>query len=144
MDKGGIVVDASVLADAILGENQPYVQTLFRFVQTDRGEFHAPTLIADEVLNALLKARQGNRIDADEFRERFQTLQSILTNIRLYPHAGDNAALSRKERLASKHTLRSYDANYLLLAQEISASLATLDSRLKRAAQNEGLFYEAK
>jgi len=54
-------------------------------------------------------------------------------------HRNSQAQLPRQLSLARKHGLSFYDALYLDLATSERAQLATLDSKLRTAAQAEGV-----
>ena len=86
-----------------------------------------------EVRNALLIGERRGRITPDEVRERLSGLDELSLRTDTEPDLREALALARS------HNLSFYDAIYLELAQRRQAALATLDSRLSRAALAEGL-----
>ncbi|MGH9444897.1 MAG: type II toxin-antitoxin system VapC family toxin [Terriglobia bacterium] len=89
-----------------------------------------------EVANALLVAVRRRRIspqDARQFLEnldvlpiRIETMTQKLVRLHILP-------------LAEAHNLTIYDASYLELAMRQTASLATLDDHLRKAARASGV-----
>ena len=86
-----------------------------------------------EVRNALLVGERRGRITPDEVHERLSGLDELSLRTDTEPDLGEALALARS------HNLSFYDAIYLELASRRQAALATLDSRLRRAALAEGL-----
>ena len=86
-----------------------------------------------EVRNALLQAERRGRIIPVQTQDMFVGLADIRVATDSAPDY--NAVL----RLARLHDLSVYDALYLELAMRSNLQLATLESRLGRAAAQEGL-----
>jgi predicted nucleic acid-binding protein len=130
------VVDASVaLAWCFEDESSSVADTLLeRLRQGDQVivPAHWPT----EILNGLLFAARRKRIAPDQPRLLWDELGSL-------PIEAEPALTSVKAQavlaLGEKYGLTMYDAAYLELAQRRQLSLATLDTDLRKAAQQEGV-----
>lgn len=89
-----------------------------------------------EVANSFRSAERRGRISL-EYRD------AVLNELSTLPIEVDDEtathAWGATLKLADKHGLTPYDAAYLELAQRRRVSLATLDSRLKRAAAEESI-----
>jgi predicted nucleic acid-binding protein len=97
---------------------------------------HVPSLWPLEVANALLVGERRQRITpADATR--------FLAILDAFPIAIDDETAIRAWpdtlHLARAHNLSSYDASYLELAIRLGLPLATLDDKLKAAAQAVGV-----
>lgn len=118
-----IVVDASVIADLLLGLGPTTAirDRLFR-----RGEsMHAPDILDLEVLETLRKFRR----DVDE--ERLRIAVESLHHVPIERHRHE-ALLRRVWEL--RDNIRAYDASYVALAELLGAPLVTRDGRLARSA----------
>ena len=98
------------------------------------GGSHVPDLWSIEVANVLLtKFRRGLLI-----REEIDAVWRTIRQIPLEFHA---ISIERIETdvlpLAERHGLSSYDATYLELARRLGRPLATLDRKLRVAAEAE-------
>ena len=87
-----------------------------------------------EMRNVLLSGERRNRIDA------WQADQHLANLLALPLRIDDGLDLADAFILARAYGLSFYDAIYLELARRHNAMLATLDGRLTRAANAEGLF----
>ena len=99
-------------------------------------ELWVPSLWWYEIANALVTAERRGRVsEADALR--------ILELYRGLPLETDSAggpeALWRFRSLAREHDLSAYDAAYLELAGRRHLTLASLDSKLRRAAARAGV-----
>ena len=127
-----LVIDASILVAWFLDEKpDPRVEAAFDTVA--RVETLAPSLFYYEIRNALLVSERRNRI-TEAMSAAFLRDLGLLP-IRLEP-AGDDASLMT---LARKRKLTVYGAAYLELAMRRGLPLATLDDKLKAAAQAVGV-----
>jgi predicted nucleic acid-binding protein len=118
-----IVVDASIIADLLLGlgPTAGIRERLFR-----RGErMHAPHLIDLEVLETLRKYRR------DIGDERLGIAMEALFHVPIERHAHE-PLLRRIWEL--RDNFRAYDASYVALAELLNAPLVTRDGRLARSA----------
>lgn len=130
-----VVIDASVtLAGYLRDEESAAARNFFR--NLDAWEVHAPAIWPLEVANGLLVASRRNRLS-------FEAAEGILGGLATYVfHIDRQADLHASRRLLSlarSYELTVYDAAYLELALRRSADLATLDSKLSRAAEMAGL-----
>jgi predicted nucleic acid-binding protein len=93
-----------------------------------------PAIWPLEVANVLLVAeRRGRLTEAQASR-----FLGLLTQL---PIEVDDAPRELAGIVAAgrRHELSSYDASYLVLAERLGASLATLDGRLSKAAERAGV-----
>ena len=93
----------------------------------------APALWWVEVRNVLVIAERRERLTPEDTEVALQALDTLGVHL---DHAPDNASLFR---LARTHGLSAYDALYLELAVRQQRPLATLDHKLRAAAQAEGI-----
>ena len=128
----GIVLDASVTVCRLLPDESDSRADLVwdRFLQDGA---IVPEIWHMEVRNALLQAERRGRIIPVQTQDMFVGLADIRVATDSAPDY--NAVL----RLARLHDLSVYDALYLELAMRSNLQLATLESRLGRAAAQEGL-----
>ena len=127
------IVDASATAAWIFDdENSPYADAVFDLVKTVGAL--VPQFWHIEMRNVLLSGERRNRITALQADQH-------LVNLLALPLRTDNGLdLAASFVLARVYGLSFYDAIYLELARRHNAMLATLDGRLTRAANAEGLF----
>jgi predicted nucleic acid-binding protein len=124
------VLDNSVaLAWCFEDEQTPTVLALLERV-TDSGAV-TPALWPLEAINGLLVAERRGRVTSNRRRRLAGFLQAL--PIAIDP---DTAAQAWSEtvRLAGELGLSAYDAAYLELAQRLDLPLASLDARLRAAA----------
>ena len=93
----------------------------------------APALWWVEVRNVLVIAERRGRLTQEDTATAVQAIDALGIHL---DHAPDNASLLQ---LARTHGLSAYDALYLELAVRQQRPLATLDHKLRAAAQAEGL-----
>jgi predicted nucleic acid-binding protein len=130
-----LVLDASVtLAWVYANETTEAVLNVFEQVKT-RGAW-IPALWRWEVANALqMNVRRGGH--GADFRDAALSNLAwfpIRTDVQAEPEAWSSALL-----IAELHGLTVYDAAYLEIAQRRNLPLATLDRKLRAAAQSEGV-----
>lgn len=101
-----------------------------------QSEAFVPWLWTLEVSNALLVAERRGRLTTTE-SDRFVELLGRLP-LRIEATAVDRV-LPDVLALGRRTGLSSYDAAYLDLAGRLGLPLATLDERLRRAAEREGV-----
>ena len=91
-----------------------------------------PALWSIEVSNVILVATRRKRIKKAEWPELFERLKDL-------PIIQDTQSFSQVSNkcisLAHQHSLSVYDAVYLELAHRLKIPLASLDKKLKKAAQ---------
>lgn len=128
-----LVADASSVLASILPDERAGRDVL-ELLRTSTAI--APMIWPLEIANALLVATWRRRITIEEAEILMETLAEI--EIELVP-----TSLSEITRevfpIASKHTLTIYDAQYVHLARSRSASLLTLDKKLRAAAGKESV-----
>jgi predicted nucleic acid-binding protein len=118
-----VVVDASVLVAAAIdsGASGAWAERVL-----GQGDLHAPELVLVEATNILRRLERAKRISvADANAAHHDHLQ---LDLELYAFA---PVADRVWEL--RHTLTSYDAWYVAVAEALELPLATLDSRLARA-----------
>ena len=128
-----IIVDASATAAWIFDdENSPYADAVFDLVKTNGAL--VPQFWHIEMRNVLLSGERRNRIAARQ-------ADGHLANLLVLPlRTDDGLDLAAAFILARAYGLSFYAAIYLELARRHNAMLATLDGRLTKAANAEGLF----
>jgi len=115
-----IVVDASVLLDAILGNRHLRAMLL-------SPDLHAPVTIDAEVLHGLRRAVLAGRVPPDDALYAIDLLERIdLTRHWIKPLVSRIWAL--------RHNITAYDAGYVALAEFLGYPLITRDRRLARSA----------
>lgn len=128
----GVVVDASVtLAWGIPDEASDYAETVL--VALEGRTLLVPTLWSLEITNAIVIAERRKRLKPQDIR-RFVEL---LGGFRIVEHSSSfEETITHILPLARAHDLSAYDATYLELAHRQHAPLATLDTRLRKAARS--------
>ncbi len=130
----GIVVDASVaLAWCFPDEGSDYADKVL--LALDGISILVPAVWSLEVANAILVGERNKRLHQREI-QRFSTLLQNLSVHQDVQSAEEN--LTNVLPLAREFSLPAYDAAYLELSLRHSAPLATLDQRLRKAAQKAG------
>ena len=132
-----LVVDTSILAAWFLpDELDPIAAAVLK--ELDAG---ATILLARhteiEFLNILRTARKRKHISNAECFDMIGSYSLLALS-----SSTEAAEPARLWELMEKHDLTSYDAEYLRLAKERSARLATLDLQLVRSARREHLLFE--
>jgi predicted nucleic acid-binding protein len=130
-----MVVDSSVALTWCFEDEQTPSSLVLLEAVVEAGAV-APSLWPLEVLNALIMAERRKRVDAAQ-RQR---LSGFLRDL---PIALDDEtaaqAWSATIQLAERHRLTVYDAAYLELAQRRDLPLASLDQKLRAAAEAAGV-----
>jgi predicted nucleic acid-binding protein len=124
------VLDASVAACwAFDDEDHPDARLAFRRIRTE--EAVVPCLWWFEVRNILIVNERRGRITQSDTGAFLQALSRLRLR---EDHLHDEETVLR---LARGHRLSVYDATYLELAQRETLPLATLDDKLRQAANGE-------
>jgi predicted nucleic acid-binding protein len=125
-----IVVDASVLADFLLGRHQTVSALALETESREHEPLHAPDLVEPETLNALRGLARGGAISEHRALEAVGDLGK--TRLIRYPHA------PLRDRIwALRHNLTAYDAAYLALAEALDDPvLMTGDEALAHVARH--------
>jgi predicted nucleic acid-binding protein len=87
-----------------------------------------------EVANVLLVAERRGRLSEAQASRFLELLAQLPIDV-------DNSPTNMSGIVAAgrRHTLSSYDASYLVLAERLGAGLATLDKPLAKAARKAGV-----
>lgn len=117
------VVDASVLVAALVdsGPHGAWAEEVLA-----GGSLHAPELAPVEATNILRRLERAKEITSPESNAAFEDLMQL--NLELF--AFDPFAQRIWEL---RHTVTSYDAWYVAVAETLRLPLATLDERLVKA-----------
>lgn len=118
-----IVIDASVLVAALVdsGERGAWAEDVLI-----SGSLHAPELARVEATNVLRRLERSKHISSAEAN----AAQDDLMQLKLETFGFDPFA----ERIWElRHTVTSYDAWYVALAEALQLPLATLDSKLSKS-----------
>jgi predicted nucleic acid-binding protein len=97
-------------------------------------EAAVPAIWPLEVANVLLVAERRGRLSEAQVSRFLELLTQLPIEVDDAPR--DLAGIVAAGR---RHDLTSYDASYLVLAERLGASLATLDQRLAKAAERAGV-----
>lgn len=119
-----IVIDASVLVDALVGVDVVADEARGRL--TDDRDLHVPHLVDMEVTNSIRGLRIANVIDETRAVSAIDDLQQL--DLSRYPHG---PLLRRVWEL--RGNLTAYDAVYVALAEALETVLVTCDARITRA-----------
>ena len=95
-----------------------------------------PSIWSLEVLNTLLVAERRKRITRAKSARFLKLLKQLPIERLDFPTGEESAELLR---LARRHTLSAYDAAYLSLSPFQDLPIATFDTELMRAANQEGI-----
>ena len=120
-----VVVDSSVLVAALVdsGPNGLWAEEVLT-----RGSLHAPELARVEATNILRRLELAKQLSTPEANAAHEDLMQL--DIELFSF--DPFA----ERIWElRHTVTSYDAWYVAVAEALRLPLATLDGRLSRAKE---------
>jgi predicted nucleic acid-binding protein len=128
---GPVVVDASIAF--LWFANEPDEGRAHRLLET-QAALLAPDLMAVEATNAWWKKLRRREMDLNDVEQAVTNLLAL--GIVWTP---STALLRPAARLAAELGHPLYDCLYLTLAASHSASLATADDRLRRAAQRLGV-----
>ena len=120
-----IVLDASAAVDWLL--QTPAGQQIEKRIYSRNESLHAPHLLDVEVAQVLRRLVREAAVSAQRAEDATQDLADL--RVTRYPHF---VFLSRIWQL--RHNLSAYDAAYVVLAENLSATLVTRDARLASAS----------
>ncbi len=127
------VLDCSITLSWFFEDEQTEDSDRVRRAIEQGSEIVVPSIWPLEIVNGLVVAERRKRIT------NYQ-LSGYIERIRLLPIHIDAIQLDRTLtdvlKLAGKHALSSYDASYLELSVRNSLPIATLDRKLRSAAEN--------
>lgn len=131
----GVVVDRSVaLAWCFPDESSDYADAVL--VALEGRTILVPAIWGLEIANAVLAGERSKRLRQPEIR-RFATLLGSLSLVQDTQPVCDH--VSNVLPLAREYGLSAYGAAYLELSIRHGAPLATLDGKLRKAAQKAGI-----
>jgi predicted nucleic acid-binding protein len=129
-----VIIDASVaLAWCFPDEGNEYADKVL--IALEGISILVPAIWALEVTNAILVGERAKRLRQPEILHFSTLLQNLSLVQEVQPVDQD---LTNVLPLARDHDLSAYAASYLDLALRHSAPLATLDRKLRKAAQKAG------
>ena len=117
------VVDASVLVAALL-DTSPHGHWAEEVLA--RGGLHAPELARVEATNILRRLERARKITPPEANAAHEDLMQLSLELFSFDPFADRVWELR-------HTITSYDAWYVAVAEALKLPLATLDERLSNA-----------
>ncbi len=120
-----IVLDASAAIDWLL--QTPAGRQIDKRIFAHNESLHAPHLVDLEVAQVLRRLARESAISFRRAEEAIQDLQDL--QVRRYPHF---VLLPRIWQL--RHNLSAYDAAYVVLAEQLDATLITRDAHLASAS----------
>lgn len=129
-----VVLDTSIVISWVLpDENQEATLLLrARTIEDSAMRILVPPIFWSEVANVLTMAIRRSRITQPFAEQALDALQNFgIDEYHVRPQ--DSLALAITTQMSA------YDAQYLVLAQDTSAPLWTLDKRLHHAAKKQGL-----
>lgn len=130
-----IVLDCSVSASWFLADEVSDYATRVLESAT-RNRLVVPSLWLLEMTNTMLTAGRRGRVSSAAVREALEQISLLPFSLAPPPTP---ASLPALQEPAERNHLSAYDAEYLRVAREAAAPLATLDVGLRRAAEKEGI-----
>lgn len=131
MEKNFVVDNSVVMSWCFKDEANPYADSALNRLK--KASAYVPSVWPLEVVNVLLATERRKLLSqADSVR-----FISLLFQLPIFVEQGSpERAMKDLLGLARAHDLSSYDASYLDLAMKKGLPLATLDQRLRAAAQS--------
>ncbi|MCL4541903.1 MAG: type II toxin-antitoxin system VapC family toxin [Chloroflexi bacterium] len=128
------VLDASVALSWLLPDESNAAALALRTIAVDQPDTQlaVPPIFWPEVVNVLTLAVQRDRVDQAAAGAALKALQAF--GIEEY-----TVDLLADLTVAVAERMSAYDAQYLVLAQDLSASVWTLDTRLGQVARQRGI-----
>jgi predicted nucleic acid-binding protein len=131
-----LVVDASVaLAWALPDESSAYADAVLAVVE--REGLRVPELWAREIANGLVTAYLRKRITSADERAFLAALSHLSIEVKAASEA--LAVIRDGTAAAMRYGLTAYDAAYVDLASRERLTLATLDTAMRKAAEEFGV-----
>jgi predicted nucleic acid-binding protein len=131
----GLVVDASLTAAWCFEDEQTqYARNVLRHAESL--DFLVPAIWPVEMANVLLVNERRKRITPNDTIRAVTLFKELAIQV---DRAGNLQPFDATLLLARAHGLSAYDASYLELALREGLALATLDNRLRTAAQEAGV-----
>jgi predicted nucleic acid-binding protein len=129
-----VVVDSSVIVAALSPDEKSDKALLDLRAAAAQGML-APSLLMYELANVIVTKRRRGGLDADDHARLNAEVANLPVEL-IELNGADSADLAV---LALDLNLSAYDAAYVQLARQRSASLLTLDRRLAEAARAAGV-----
>jgi predicted nucleic acid-binding protein len=129
-----VVVDSSVIVAALSPDEKSDKALLDLRAAAAQGML-APSLLMYELANVIATKRRRGGLDADDHAR----LNAEVANLPIDLIEPNGAGAADLAMLALDLNLSAYDAAYVQLARQRSASLLTLDRRLADAARAAGV-----
>jgi predicted nucleic acid-binding protein len=131
-----LVVDASVaLAWALPDESSPYADAVLAVVEQEG--LRVPDLWAREIANGLAVAYMRKRITSPDEKAFLAALARL--SIKVEEASAALTVIRDGTAAAMRYGLTAYDAAYVDLAARERLTLATLDTRMRKAAEQSGI-----
>ena len=131
-----LVVDASVaLAWALPDESSPYADAVLAVVEQEG--LRVPDLWAREIANGLAVAYLRKRITSAEEKAFLAALSHL--SIEVEETSAALTVIRDGTAAALRYGLTAYDAAYVDLAARERLTLATLDTAMRKAAEQSGV-----
>jgi predicted nucleic acid-binding protein len=127
------VVDASVAVGLLVPDEQADIHDRALDALVSRPAF-VPPIFEYEVASALSMARRSSRLSEAQVQASLRRLTDLP-----FQRSDEGQSAERLLEIAARHELSVYDAAYLVLAERHGADLATMDRRLRGAAENAGV-----
>jgi predicted nucleic acid-binding protein len=131
MENGFVVDNSVVMSWCFKDQANPYADSILE--RLTGAVAYVPSVWSLEVVNVLLAAERKRFIrEADSVR-----FISLLAQLPIFvEYESPEKAMKDLLGLARAHNLSSYDASYLDLAMRKGLPLATLDGKLRKAAES--------
>lgn len=135
-----LVLDNSVAMRWLFSDgseaDREYADHVLRRLSEDDGDAIAPSIWPLEVANVVARAEATGVIREAKSAEFLHLLDAldVLIDEETALHS-----LGSTLQLARRYQLSAYDASYLELALRVSAPMATLDTALRKAAEQAGV-----
>jgi predicted nucleic acid-binding protein len=128
-----LVIDNSVVMRWLFNDgseaDRDYAGKIASLVETH--EVYVPALFIPEAANVISRAIKAKVISKADATGYFDLIEDMAASV-VPPE--DTSAVMQLALRAFEDNLSAYDASYLLLAENLSCSFATLDQDLRRAA----------
>ena len=128
MRRTRFVVDASIVAKWVL-RGEPYLVNSVKLKDdytSGRVELSSLSLVVEEVANAFCRAVKQGRMAESDAKEALEALDDLGVEL----HDVSWSLVARVLSVACELGLTIYDASYVVLAEEMKATLVTADDTL--------------
>lgn len=133
-----LVIDNSVVMRWLFKDgseaDRDYAGKVAGLVETH--DVYVPALFVPEAANVISRALKAKVISKTDGAACFELIDDMAATV-VPPE--DTSAVMHLTHRAFEDNLSAYDASYLLLAENLNCSLATLDQDLRKAAIKRGV-----